>query len=133
MCISTGMPCGTVLAQKGHALCTHSTYVTFLLWFLHPLIRHSLVCAVDGGSSVKYNSSCYSNLFLSDGNQSSTAANIPGLICPTLYFQRPGNLSDLTTAYFYNYIAADPQLYSYQGCMCTQPLVAYYYYSDTSG
>ncbi len=82
---------------------------------------------------MKYNSSCYSNLFQSDGNQTSTAANIPGLTCPTLYLQRPSNQSDLTTAYFYNYVAADPQLYSYQGCTCTQPLVAYYYDNATSG
>jgi len=82
---------------------------------------------------VKYNSSCYSNLFQSDANQTSTAANIPGLTCPTLYLHRPSNLSDLTTAYFYDYVAADPQLYSYQGCKCTQPLVAYYYNNAMSG
>ena len=82
---------------------------------------------------MKYNSSCYSNLFEVDANQTSTAANIPGLVCPTLYLQRPSDQSDLTTAYFYNYVAADPQLYSYQGCKCTQPLVAYYYNNATSG
>ncbi|KAL0023908.1 hypothetical protein WJX79_009620 [Trebouxia sp. C0005] len=96
-------------------------------------LQNSCAEPVDGGSSVKYNSSCYSNLFVSDDNQTSTAANVPGLTCPTLYIQRPSNQSNLTTAYFYNYVAADPQLYSYQGCTCTSPLVAHYYENATSG
>ncbi|DBA88295.1 TPA: hypothetical protein ACH3X1_016535 [Trebouxia sp. C0004] len=96
-------------------------------------LQNSCAEPVGGGSSVKYNSSCFSNLFQSDSNQTSTAANIPGLTCPSLHLQRPDNASVLTTAYFYNYMAADPQLYSYQGCSCTQPLVAYYYNNATSG
>ena len=89
-------------------------------------------CADVNGTVAIYNSSCYSNLFLSDLNQTSTAANKPGLTCPTMHLQRPANLSNLTTAYFYNYVAADPLLFSYEGCTCAQPLIPHYFV-DTSG
>ena len=49
-----------------------------------------------------------------------------------MVLHRPSNESDLTTAYFYNYVAADPLLYSYEGCVCTSPLKPYYHL-DTTG
>ncbi|KAL3142345.1 hypothetical protein ABBQ38_002682 [Trebouxia sp. C0009 RCD-2024] len=74
------------------------------------------------GKGVVYTGSCFSNLFLSDITSLSTAADKPGLICPTVHMARPSNLSNLTTAFFYNFVAADPLLYSYSNCSCALPL-----------
>ena len=100
--------------------------------FLVNHLTKSACHAAAGGTAAVYNSSCYSNLFLSDANQTSTAANKPGIVCPTMQLQRPANQSNLTTAYFYNYVAAEPLLYSYEGCTCTAPLVPNYFV-DASG
>lgn len=78
--------------------------------------------AAADGKGVVYTGSCFSNLFLSDITSLSTAADKPGLICPTVHMARPSNLSNLTTAFFYNFVAADPLLYSYSNCSCALPL-----------
>ena len=82
--------------------------------------------AVSDGKGVVYNSSCFSNLFVADSSTTTTAADKPGLVCPTLSIQRPSNLSNLTTAFFYNYVEADPLLYSFANCSCAAPLEPHY-------
>lgn len=88
--------------------------------------------AVSDGKGVVYNSSCFSNLFVSDNSTMTTAATKPGLVCPTLHIQRPANLSNLTTAFFYNYVEADPLLYSFANCSCAAPFEPHYH-RDTQG
>lgn len=92
------------------------------------------VCHATGanGKTVTYNDSCISDLFAWNAKQQSASSNKEGMICPGLLVDRPASITNLSAAYYNNLVSSDPLLYSYMGCTCASPLVAYYHY-DTSG
>lgn len=87
----------------------------------------SVVCAGARGASVSYHGPCISNMFTWNTQQQSSSSNKQGMICPGLSIDRPTIVSEGSAEYYNNVVSSDPLLYSYQGCTCAAPLVAYYH------
>lgn len=137
---TSASPSTAFALQPSASTCTHCFHLPFTN-LNYPANNLGPACsrswrdvsgAVSGGKGVVYNSSCFSNLFVSDTNTTTTAVDKPGLVCPALHIQRPSNQSNLTTAFFYNYVEADPLLYSFANCSCADPLEPHYH-RDTAG
>lgn len=92
----------------------------------------SFSAGLNGRSAAWDIAACFSNLFVPYNLQSSSVANKLGMVCPGLALQRPANLSALTTAFNFNFVQADPLLFSYYNCTCAKPLNPFYY-TDAAG
>lgn len=84
------------------------------------------------GETVSYYGPCISDMFMWNVQQQSSSSNKQGMICPGLSVNRHHNITDLSADYYDNVVSSDPLLYSYQGCACAPPLVAYYHV-DSAG
>ena len=87
----------------------------------------AVVFVGPGGTTVSYYGPCISNMFKWNTLQQSSSSNKQGMICPGLSVDRPVAATDLSADYYNNVVSADPLLFSYQGCTCAPPLVAYYH------
>ena len=87
--------------------------------------------AGPGGTTANYYGDCYSNLFAQDDTGRVTVPDRPGMWCPDIVYRRPTQNGSHVSSTVCELNAAS-LLTSYHGCLCTSPLVPYYYV-DTSG